>query len=174
MITKVTENVLSQSVMEHDASIRSIFVFDSEWRGIFLVMQVMFLECDIGGSDEEEVDVLVNFSGHLDTILADIVEDKDLSLEMSTVHSVFSSASLALLVFFLFLVWVRLGAFLHTFSIFLIVWFRLRLRTKGEIRCPFVLIWEMQLFVLQSLCQFTNCHEFLIFLDVMAPNGEVQ
>ncbi len=168
---EVTKKVLSQSVIEHNASIRSIVVFDSGWRGIFLVTKVMFLDCDIGGSDEEEVDVLVNFSGHLDTIFADIVEDKDLSLEMSTVPLVFSSASLALLVFFLFLVWVRLGAFLSTFSIFLIVWFRLRLRTKGEIRCPFVLIWEMQLFVLQSLCQFTNCHEFLIFSDVIAQNG---
>ena len=60
--------VLSRGVIEHDASIRPIFVFDWGWRGIFLATQVKFLDCHIGGCDEEEADVLVEFSGRLDTI----------------------------------------------------------------------------------------------------------
>ncbi len=68
IITEVTEVVLGRGVTEHDASIRPIVVFDSGWQGIFLVTQVMFLDCDVEGCDEEEADVLVNFSRHLDAI----------------------------------------------------------------------------------------------------------
>ncbi len=67
-MTEVTEVVLVRGVTEHNSSIRPIVVFDSGWQGIFLVMQVMFLDCDIGGCDEEETNVLVDFSKHLDAI----------------------------------------------------------------------------------------------------------
>ncbi len=68
MIPEVTQVVLGRGVTEHDASIRPIVVFDSGWQEIFLVTQVMFFDCDVGSCDEEEPDVLVNFSGHLDAI----------------------------------------------------------------------------------------------------------
>ena len=68
MITEVTQVVLGRGVSEHDASVRPIVLFDSGWRGIFLVTQVMFLDCDVGGCDKEEADVLVDFLGHLDAI----------------------------------------------------------------------------------------------------------
>ncbi len=67
MITEVTKVVLGRGVTKHDASIRLIIVLDSGLQEIFLVTQVMFLDCDIEGSDEE-ADVLVNFSGHLNAI----------------------------------------------------------------------------------------------------------
>ena len=68
MITEVTEVVLGRGVTEHDAIIRPIVVFNSGWRGIFVVTQDMFFDYDIGGCDKEEADVLVDFSGHLDAI----------------------------------------------------------------------------------------------------------
>ncbi len=68
MIIEVTEVVLGRGVTEHDTHIRPIVDFDSGWRGIFLASQVIFLDYDIRGCDEEETDVLVDFSGHLDAI----------------------------------------------------------------------------------------------------------
>ncbi len=68
MRTELTEVVLSRGMTKHDASIRPIVVFDSGRREIFLVTETMFLDCDIKSCGEEEADVLVNFSGHLDAI----------------------------------------------------------------------------------------------------------
>ncbi len=60
--------VLARGVTERNAGILLIFVFDSGWHWVFLITQLMFLDCDLGGCDKEEADVLVNFSGHLDEI----------------------------------------------------------------------------------------------------------
>ena len=86
--------------------------------------------------------------------MADIVTDKPLSSRMPTVSLVFSSASLTLLIFLLFLVWVKQGAFFNTLFICLIAWFGLDLELQVKFTFLFFLF-ETHLFDLQSLCQFT-------------------
>lgn len=68
MIIEIIKVLLGRGVNEHNASIRPIIIFDSGWRGILLITQVMFIYCDWGGCEEKEADVLINFSEYLDAI----------------------------------------------------------------------------------------------------------